>query len=106
MKEAKNIRVKELKIRLSPDELTELKHRQTKPELAQWAREILLSQEVQMPPPTADPKLMYELNKIGTNLNQIAREVNQGGVVNNPNELQIAVQNLEKRLREVIERCL
>ena len=49
---------------------------------------------------TTDPKLLYHLNKIGNNLNQIARHLNEG----NSLELQTLAElaNIEQSLKEFL----
>lgn len=106
MKDAKEIRDKELKIRLSIEEFLALQKRKTKPKLAQWAREVLLLQEVQKPLQTVDPKLLYELNKIGVNLNQLAKRIHTENIANLDGNLQINLQKLIEKFDEVIKKCL
>ncbi len=48
-----------------------------------------------------DPKLLFELNKIGNNLNQIAKKLNKGDTVSNMAVLQELVV-LEKKLSELL----
>jgi vacuolar-type H+-ATPase subunit I/STV1 len=45
-----------------------------------------------------DPNLLYEINKIGNNLNQIARKINQGESL----DLFILLTNIEQKLNELI----
>lgn len=47
-----------------------------------------------------DPELLYELNKIGVNLNQIARKLNEKNDINTVSILQELVI-LEKKLSEI-----
>ena len=49
---------------------------------------------------TTDPKLLYHLNKIGNNLNQIARHLNEG----NSLEIQVLAEltNIEQSLKEFL----
>jgi hypothetical protein len=49
----------------------------------------------------ADPRLLYELNKIGNNLNQIAKKLNQNKEVSNIEILQTLV-NIETKMKELI----
>jgi hypothetical protein len=73
-------RTKSIKIRVSEEELEQLKQRCTKARLAEWMREICLGVETKRkttpPPPRTDPELLYQLARIGNNINQIARKVN------------------------------
>jgi len=49
----------------------------------------------------ADPKLLFELNKIGTNLNQIAKKLNSNENIGNTVIIQKLVE-IEKKLNELI----
>jgi len=68
-------RNKEIKVRLTEEEYEQLLQRKTKPRLAEWIRETCLDQKPKKQVSTIDPLLLYELNKIGVNLNQIAKKV-------------------------------
>jgi tRNA U54 and U55 pseudouridine synthase Pus10 len=52
---------------------------------------------------TADPQLLYHLNKIGNNLNQIAKHLNEGNTLG----LQALVElsNIEQRLKGFLNDC-
>jgi len=52
---------------------------------------------------TADPQLLYHLNKIGTNLNQIAKHLNEGNTL----ELQTLAElaNIEQSLKGFLHDC-
>lgn len=70
-------RTKRIEIAVNEEEYKALLARKTKARLAEWLRELALGQ---VPKPTAktiDPALLFELNRIGVNLNQIARQCNQ-----------------------------
>ena len=68
-------RTKAIKIRLTDEEHERLKELQQGNELATWMRTTCLNigaaQQAK-----ADPQILRELNKIGVNMNQIARAVN------------------------------
>ncbi|TYG33298.1 MobC family plasmid mobilization relaxosome protein (plasmid) [Lonepinella koalarum] len=70
-------RTREIKIRLTEGEYQALQERKTKARLAEWLRELALDQQPKRHPKPIDPKLLYELNRLGVNLNQIARHCNQ-----------------------------
>lgn len=55
--------------------------------------------KITRPVKKADPKLMYEMNRIGNNLNQIARHLNSGGKLDKT-VLQILV-NIEDEMRQL-----
>ena len=68
-------RTKAIKIRLTDEEHERLKELQQGNELATWMSTTCLTiGEVQQA--KADPQILRELNKIGVNMNQIARAVN------------------------------
>ncbi|MDG4949246.1 MobC family plasmid mobilization relaxosome protein (plasmid) [Actinobacillus equuli subsp. haemolyticus] len=69
-------REKEIKIRLTENEYQALLERKTKARLAEWVREVALEQQPKRQPKVIDPALLFELNRIGVNLNQIARQCN------------------------------
>ncbi|WP_249961565.1 MobC family plasmid mobilization relaxosome protein [Histophilus somni] len=69
-------RTKRLEIALSEDEYNALLERKTKARLAEWVREVALEQQPKRQPKVIDPTLLFELNRIGVNLNQIARQCN------------------------------
>ncbi len=79
---AKNRDFKTLKIRVSEDEYNEIMKRKTQElSLANWLRLLALDQEIETkrvrrPVPKADPELIREWSKIGSNMNQIARALN------------------------------
>jgi len=72
-------RNKEIKIRLTQEEYEQLVSRKTKARLAEWVRETCLGSEPSKkakPVLKVDPALLKELSKIGGNINQIARHLN------------------------------
>ena len=79
---AKNRDFKTLKIRVSEDEYNEIMKRKTQElSLANWLRLLALDQEIETkrvrrPVPKADPELIREWSKIGSNMNLIARALN------------------------------
>lgn len=58
-------------------------------------------EKVYVSPPPYDPGLVYEVSKIGTNLNQIARKVNQG--FDDPIELLVQLKVIEEQIGEVLK---
>jgi len=72
-------RNKEIKVRLTQEEYEQLVSRKTKARLAEWVRETCLGSEPSKkakPVLKVDPTLLSELSKIGGNINQIARHLN------------------------------
>jgi len=72
-------RNKEIKVRLTQEEYSLLLERKTKARLAEWVRETCLGSEPSKKAksvPKVDPALLVALSKIGGNINQIARHLN------------------------------
>lgn len=66
-------RIKEITIRVTEDELAELKKRQQGTTMAGWMRDLGLRVTPMKP---ADPQLVRALGRIGSNLNQVTKHVN------------------------------
>ena len=105
MKNNNEIRSKELKIRLRPDEMEALQKRKTKPKLAEWAREVLLQQAIQQPAREINPELLFELNKIGVNLNQITRKINIDDAISDPYGLLNVLLKVQEKFERIVEKC-
>lgn len=93
-------RNKEIKVRLTQEEYEQLLQRKTKPRLAEWIRETCLDQKPKKEILTVDPLLLYELNKIGVNLNQIAKKVQYE---EHNIEWLITLIHIEKHLASLLE---
>lgn len=105
MKKNNEIRSKELKIRLRPDEMEALQMRKTKPKLAEWAREVLLQQAIQQPAREINPELLFELNKIGVNLNQLTRKINIDNAISDPHGLVNVLLKVQEKFERIVEEC-
>lgn len=66
-------RTKEIAIRVTDNELRELKKRQQGTTMAGWMRDLGLGVTPMKP---ADPQLVRALGRIGSNLNQVTKHVN------------------------------
>lgn len=99
-------RTKEIKIRLSEDEYNALLERKTKARLAEWLRELALEQAPKAQPKTIDPALLFELNRIGVNLNQIARQCNSQKPSIDLLSMLAELRNIEKALKELRQHTL
>lgn len=99
-------RTKEIKIRLSEDEYNALLERKTKARLAEWLRELALEQAPKAQPKTIDPALLFELNRIGVNLNQIARQCNSQKPSIDLLSVLAELRNIEKALKELRQHTL
>jgi len=93
-------RNKEIKVRLTQEEYEQLLQRKTKPRLAEWMRETCLDQKPRKEVATIDPLLLYELNKIGVNLNQIAKKVQYG---KHNIEWLVEIIHIERQLASLLE---
>lgn len=69
-----------------------------------FIRMVLLSSLKEPPPPRTDPaalrSLAFELSKLGTNLNQLARRANEAAKIGSDKEL-AALQSMETGLRSL-----
>jgi len=93
-------RNKEIKVRLTQKEYELLVQRKTKARLAEWIRETCLDQKPTKRVSTVDPLLLYELNKIGVNLNQIAKKVQRE---EHNIEWLIEIIHIERQLASLLE---
>lgn len=93
-------RTKAIKIRLTDEEHERLKELQQGNELATWMRTTCLNigaaQQAK-----ADPQILRELNKIGVNMNQIARAVNSHRA--DYSAIQQAFSQISDQLDEIIK---
>ena len=83
-------RTKWLKIRVSDDEIVDIKKRAGRRDMSTYARGLILDQPIAPPEPkqkkivhSADPELVRAINRIGININQIAKQTNTGQEVGN-----------------------
>lgn len=95
------VRTKIIKIRVSDTELEKLHKRKSSARLATWIRNTCLDIE---PPPakryrSADPALLKELSKIGSNLNQLAKFVNTHDAL--PQNFGELLQSIDNKLTEL-----
>lgn len=99
-------RTKEIKIRLTENEHKVLMDKKTKTRLAEWIRDTVLFSEPQRKIKASDPKLLFELNRIGVNLNQIARQCNSQKPSIDLVSVLAELRNIEKKLIEIREKSL
>lgn len=100
-------RTKWLKIRVSDDELLDIKKRVGRHDMSNYVRKLVLDQPIAAPEPkhkkiihSADPELVRAVNRIGININQIAKQTNTGQEVGNA--VLIALLDLQTTLDKAL----
>ena len=108
----KEKRTKTEKLRFTQTELNEIRSRVPEGETRSgWIRRLLLNEPTpkirkRLTAPEIDPVLMRELGKMGGNLNQIARALNQANKVGEPVamvQILAILQSLAQELEEIKE---
>jgi len=88
-------------IRFSTEEYEQITSNLNGKSFSNFARELLINGKVKVSRiKKADPALLYQLNKIGNNLNQIAHKVNVEGCENDILILD-SLRNIERALEEI-----
>jgi len=100
-------RTKWLKIRVSDQEIADIKKRAGQHDMSNYVRGLVLDQPVATPEPktkkivhSADPELVRAINRIGININQIAKQTNTGQEVGNT--VLMALLNLQTTLDKAL----
>ena len=100
-------RTKWLKIRVSDDEVLNIKKRAGRHDMSNYVRSLVLDQPIAAPEPkqekiihSADPELVRAINRIGININQIAKQTNAGQEVGN--SVLIVLLNLQTTLDKAL----
>lgn len=100
-----------IQIRVTDDELKEIKQRAGNVSTSTFLRQLALDQPIAQPPIPSkevvhkcDPDLIREVNHIGNNINQIARYLNEGNELSNA--VLIALLNLQTSLDETVQRVM
>jgi hypothetical protein len=86
--------------------LHEFKNRAGGRQLARYIRELVMQQKVVKQVPSTDPKLIFEIAKIGANINQIARVLNyskKSEIYFDVLKCTIELQNIDNKLKIIIE---
>ena len=101
-------REKFIKIRVSPDEKSEIEKRAGGNDMSSFIRQVLLDQPIAPQEPkvkkvihTADPELIRAVNRIGNNINQIAKQVNATKELDNA--VLVALLNLQISLDKTLK---
>jgi hypothetical protein len=104
------LRSKRIEIRASPQEYAQLEHRAQQMgyhNLAQYLREAGLSRKDLVSPTTRQKQKndwLYAVNRIGNNLNQIARQVNAG---HDPDdEILLVLAQIQEMVNQVLKQVL
>ena len=102
-------RIAAIKVQLTPSERAELDRRaaMTGLQLSEFCRVVLLSDVKAPAPPARDPdlirKLMNEIMRVGSNLNQLARIANERRDLPRYAELKAVEEKIVAALERVIE---
>ena len=105
--EVEMARTKWLKIRVSDQEIADIKKRTGAHDMSNYVRKLVLDQPIAPPEPkhkkivhSADPELVRAINRIGININQIAKQTNTGQEVGNA--VLIALLDLQTTLDKAL----
>lgn len=100
-----------IQIRLTDDEMKEIKKRAGNITTSTFLRQLALEQPIPQPTSkpkkvihSADPELIREVNRIGININQLAKHANEGQEVGNA--VLIALLNLQTSLDDAVARTM
>ena len=100
-----------IQIRLTDEELLEIKKRAGNITTSTFLRQLALEQPIaqQNSKPTkvihsADPELIREINRIGININQITKHLNEGQSLSNA--VLIALLKLQTSLDDTVSRTI
>lgn len=100
-----------IQIRVSDEELKEIKERAGNIDKSTFLRQLALDQPIAQPPNPSreiihkcDPDLIREVNWIGNNINQIAKHLNEGNRLSN--SVLIELLNLQLSLNGVVQRVM
>lgn len=71
--------------------------------VSDWLRSMALDQKPKRKPKPVNPELIYHLNKIGVNLNQIAKYCNQQSIFKDGDkvDLLLILASMENELKEL-----
>lgn len=104
-------RSKFLKLRVTDDELEQIKKNSGGIPMSTFLRQLALDQPTPQPKPkstkiihSADPELIREVNRIGININQITKHLNEGQPLSNA--ILIALLNLQNSLDDTVARTI
>ena len=100
-KENRDVR---LFIRVTPEELDEIKKNQDKAglRLSEYARRLITGEKVVAAPPVELNYLIREIKRVGSNLNQLLRKLNVLGVVHSL-ELERSISDVREVLKLITQ---
>ena len=100
-----------IQIRLTNEEKSDIENRAGELGVSTYLRQLALEQPISKPNPkptkviySADPELIREINRIGININQITRHLNEGQPLSNA--ILIALLNLQTSLDDAVARTM
>lgn len=98
----KEIRTKKITVRYTEDELKRANEKAVGA-LASWLRDLSLGQADKRKPKPVNPELIFHLNKIGVNLNQIARYCNQQGIYEGSDKIDLLfiLSSIDEELKKL-----
>jgi len=77
--------------------------KKTQSTLAGWIRDIALNRPDRKPVRRVDPELLYELNKIGVNMNQLAKVTNSKLLTNEEKiKLLVILSSIDNELKGIL----
>jgi hypothetical protein len=110
-KEEKEVRDRNIQIRLTDTEFNEIKNRSGELGTSTFLRQLALGQKIEQPKAkpkkiihSADPELVRHVAWIGNNVNQIAKHLNVGNKLDN--DVLMALVNLQTSLDTELERIM
>lgn len=97
----KENRTRYKRVRLTPDEekIIEVKAKESGLTISEYIRKTATGAKVKKRPNLETEKILYQLAKIGANLNQLTRQANIGNY--NQNEIDIASKELTQIIKKI-----
>lgn len=98
------VRTRRIEILASEEEYEALQQRKSKPRLAEWIRETALGVDVKQSVAVRaiDPELLYQLRRIGVNLNQITKELHRSNGNVDLVSIALSIGRIEAMMGELV----